>query len=311
MANIHKDTMSTESSPVWSALARELSEAAARAAASIVQVHGRSRPASGIVWAPERVLSTSHSVEWEEGVRVRGDNGAVLAAEVIGHDPASDLVLLRVPDLQAQPFTQAGEAVHPGQLALLTGRAWTGRQYVRLVAPTGVAGPVQTAHGPRLDRVVTLPLSPFAGFSGGALIDSGGALAAIATAGLARGRALALPVEVARPIVDAIEKHGGIRRGYLGVVTQPVRLPARQRGDLPGDGGLLVLDVAADSPADAAGVLVGDVIVGGADGPLSSPEDLLALLGPERVGQPLPLDVVRGTGRQTIAVAVGERAPRR
>jgi S1-C subfamily serine protease len=297
--------------PVWAALSRELSDAAARAAASIVQVHGRSRPASGIVWAPERVLSTSHSVEWEEGVRVRRDDGTVLPAEVIGHDAASDLVLLRVPDLQAAPFAQAGEPARPGQLALLTGRGWNGRQYARLVAVTGIAGPLQTPDGPRLDRVVTLPLAPFPGFSGGALIGPGGALSAVATAGLARGRALALPIEIARPVVEAIEKHGGIRRGYLGVVTQPVRLPARQRGDLRADGGLLVLDVSADSPADAAGVLVGDVIVGGAEGPLSSPEDLLAQLGPERVGQPLPLEVVRGATRQTITVTVGERPPRR
>jgi S1-C subfamily serine protease len=311
MVELQGDTMSTESSPVWSALARELSDAAARAARSIVQVHGRSRPASGIVWAPERVLSTSHSVEWEEGVRVRRDDGAVLAAEVVGHDPASDLVLLRVPDLQADPFVQTGDAVRAGQLTLLTGRAWNGRQYARFLAVTGVSGPLQTPHGPRLDRVVTLPLAPFAGLSGGALVAPGGTLAGIATAGLARGRALALPVDIARPIVEAIEKHGGIRRGYLGVVTQPVRLPARQRGDLPGDRGLLVLDISADSPSEAAGLLVGDVIVRGADGPLTSPEDLLALLGPERVGHPLPLDIVRGAARQTIAVTVGERAHRR
>jgi serine protease DegQ len=303
--------MSTESSPVWSALARELSDTAARAASSVVQVHGRSRPASGIVWAPDRVLSTSHSVEWEDGVRVRRDDGAVLPAEVIGHDAASDLVLLRVPDIQAEPFVPAGDPVRPGRLALLTGRSWNGRQYVRLVALTGIAGPLQTPHGPRLDRVVTLPISPFAGFSGGALVGPDGTLEAVATAGLARGRALALPVDIARPIVEAIEKHGGIRRGYLGVVTQPVRLPPRQRGDLAADRGLLVLEISADSPADAAGMLVGDVIVGGADGPLSSPEDLLAQLGPERVGQPLPLDVVRGAARQTITVTVGERAPRR
>ena len=303
--------MSTESTPVWSALARELSDAAARAARSIVQVHGRSRPASGIVWGPERVLSASHSVEWEEGVRVRRDDGAVLPAEVVGHDPASDLVLLRVPDLQADPFVQAGDAVRAGQLTLLTGRAWNGRQYTRLLAVTGVSGPLQTPHGPRLDRVVTLPLAPFAGLSGGALVAPGGTLAGIASAGLARGRALALPVDIARPIVDAIEKHGGIRRGYLGVVTQPVRLPARQRGELPGDRGLLVLDISADSPSEAAGLLVGDIIVGGAEGPLTSPEDLLALLGPERVGHPLPLDIVRGAARQSISVTVGERAHRR
>jgi serine protease DegQ len=303
--------MITGTSPVWSSLSRELSEAAGRAAASIVQVHGRSRPASGIVWAPERVLSTSHSVEWEDGVRVRRHDGTVLPADVVGHDPASDLVLLKVPGLESPSVGRAAAAARAGDLMLLTGRAWNARQYARLVAVTSVSGRVQTAHGPRLDRVVTLPLSPFAGFSGAALIDPDGALSAVATAGLMRDRALALPVDVVEPLVEAIEKHGGIRRGYLGVVTQPVRLAARQRGDLPSEGGLLVLSVAPDSPADSAGVFVGDVIVGAAQGELASPEDLLTLLGPERVGQPLPLAVVRGASRETLTVTIGERIAHR
>ena len=98
---------------------------------------------------------------------------------------------------------------------------------------------------------------------------------------------------------------------YLGVVTQPVRLPARQRGDLPDGRGLLVLDVSADSPAEAAGVLVGDIIVGAADAALSTPDDLLALLGPECIGQPLSLDLLRGASRESRPVVVGERITRR
>jgi S1-C subfamily serine protease len=303
--------MTDASSPVWSALSRELSHAADRVTRSIVQVHGRSRPASGIVWAADRVLSTSHSVEWDDGVRVRRHDGTVLAAEIAGHDAASDLVVLRVENLETPPLAHAASAARAGDLALVTGRAWSGRAQARLVALTGVAGPLQSAHGPRLERVITLPLSPYAGFSGSALTGPDGGLLGVATAGLVRGRALALPVDLVQPVVDAIEQHGGIRRGYLGVVTQPVRLPARQRGDLPTERGLLVLDVSPDSPADTAGVLVGDIIVGAADVALLAPDDLLALLGSERVGQSLPLDVLRGSARETLRVVVGERIGRR
>jgi S1-C subfamily serine protease len=257
------------------------------------------------------VLSTSHSVEWEDGIRVRRHDGTILPAAVAGHDPVSDLVVLRVENLELPLLPHAGVAPRAGDLALVTGRAWNGRAHSRLVALTGVAGPLQSAHGPKLDRVITLPLSPYAGFSGSALTGPDGTLLGVATAGLVRGRALALPVELVQPIVEAVEKHGGIRRGYLGVVTQPVRLPARQRGDLPDGRGLLVLDVSPDSPAEAAGVLVGDIIVGAADHALSAPEDLLALLGPERIGEPLPLDVLRGSARETLPVAVGERLTRR
>jgi S1-C subfamily serine protease len=310
MADTQGDIMSTATSPVWTALSRELSEAADHVTRSIVQVHGRSRPASGIVWAEDRVLSTSHSVEWEDGVRVRRHDGTILPAEIAGHDPASDLVILKVANLATPPLAHAGAAARAGDLALVTGRTWSGRAHARLVAVTGVAGPLQSAHGPRLDRVLTLPLSPYAGFSGSALTGPDGALLGLATAGLARGRALALPADVVQPIADAIEKHGGIRRGYLGVVTQPVRVPKRQRGDLAADRGLLVLEISPESPADAAGLLVGDIIVGAADSRLSAPEDLLALLGPERVGQSLSLNLVRGATRETLPVRVGERIAR-
>ena len=303
--------MSAGTSTVWSAVSRELADTAERAAASIVQVHGRSRPASGIVWAAERVLSTSHSVEWEDGVRVRRDDGTVMPAEVVGHDPASDLVVLKVPGLDAAPLTHAAAPLRAGELALVTGRGWSGHPHARLVAISGVAGPVQTAQGPRLERVFALPLSPFAGFSGSALIAADGTLAGIATAGLMRGRGLALPIDVARPIAEAIEKHGGIKRGYLGVVTQPVRISARQRGELPVEHGLLVLDVSPDSPAETAGILVGDIIVGAAGGRLSAPEDLLAVLNPERVGQALPLEILRGAAPQKLDVTVGERLAHR
>src|SRR5919112_3260555 len=126
MAHIHGDIMTDASSPVWSALSRELSEAADGVTRSIVQVQGRSRPASGIVWAADRVVSTSHSVEWDEGVRVRRHDGTVLTAEIAGHDAASDLVVLRVENLDTPPLPHAALAARAGDLALVTGRGWSG-----------------------------------------------------------------------------------------------------------------------------------------------------------------------------------------
>src|ERR671910_2437274 len=130
MSHTHEDTVSTGSSSVWSALSRELSDAAARVTRSIVQVHGRSRPASGIVWAADRVLTTSHSVEWEDGVRVRRHDGTILPAEVAGHDRASDLVMLRVENLETPPLPHAAAGARAGDVALVTGRAWSGRAHL-------------------------------------------------------------------------------------------------------------------------------------------------------------------------------------
>jgi S1-C subfamily serine protease len=243
------------------ALSRALADATERASASVVQVFGRKRPASGIVIAPERIVTTSHSIEWEEGVRVRTADGRTLAADIAGHAHGADLVLLRVAGLGGTPLVAGTETARTGQLGLLTGRSWSGTQQARLALVSGVGGPIDTADGTRLDQVISLASSPYPGFSGSAVLDAHGGLLAVATAGLMRGRALAIPWAIAAPLVDAIESHGTIKRGYLGVTSQPVRVPVAQRGSSGAEVGLVVLGLADRSPAAEAGLYVGDVII--------------------------------------------------
>ena len=303
--------MSTDSSPVWSALSRELSDAADRVTRSIVQVHGRSRPASGIVWARDRVLSTSHSVEWEDGVRVRRHDGTVLPAEIAGHDPASDLVVLRVGNLDSPPLPHAGAAARAGDLALITGRAWNGRSHARLVALTGVAGPLQSAHGPRLDRVITLPLSPYAGFSGSALAGPDGTLLGVATAGpgarpcprAPRGRRAA----DRRSNREARRHPAGLsRRGDP--ARAPASSPARRSA---GRARASRARCVSRQPGRGSGRARRRHHRRRRGCCTLDAGDLLALLGPERVGQPLSLDSLRGASRESRPVVVGERITRR
>jgi S1-C subfamily serine protease len=296
-------------SDLFPAFSNALADAAERAAPSIVQVFGRKRPASGIVITANRVLSTSHSVEWEEGIRVRTSDGRDVEARVRGHARAADLVLLEAAGLQTVQ-SAADSAPRLGQLALLTGRSWSGGQQARLTTIGGVGGPLDMADGTRLDRVIALPTAPYPGFSGSALIDPGGGLLGIATAGLLRGRGLALPWPVVEPIVQSLEQHGSMRRGYLGITSQPVRLPAAQRGDREQNVGLVVLGVAEGSPAAAAGLLVGDVLVGAGGDDIHRPGQLLAKLGPGEIGSTLVLTVLRGPDRRDVGVTVGERPAR-
>jgi S1-C subfamily serine protease len=301
----------TEAESVFARLSREIAANAAAVAPAIVQVLGRPRrPASGVVVGPERVLTTSHSVEWEDGLTVATHEDVRLDATVIGHARGADLVLLRVPGLKAPALRLAAEAPRPGELALLAGRSWRGHAMVRLAVIAGVAGPVQTRDGTRLDRILSLGAAPYPGFSGSALVGTHGDVIGIATAGIVRGAALALPAPAVAELAAAIERHGGVRRGFLGVTSQPAHLPARQRGTLPRDRALIVLGVADDSPADRAGVLVGDIMVQADGADLDGPEDLLALLGPERVGRPLDLLIVRGAEQKSVTVTVGERPAR-
>ena len=290
----------------FSTLSQQLADAAERLAPAIVQVFGRKRPASGIVIGPERVVSTSHSVEWHEGIRIRTNAGKTFPADIAGHARGADLVLLKVPGLGGSAFPGA-ELPRPGQLGLLTGRAWNGIQQVRLAVISGVGGPLDTPDGTRLDRVISLPALPYPGYSGSALVDPGGGLLGIGTAGLLRGRALVVPWAVASPLLESLEAHGSIRRGFLGVTSQPVRLSAAQRGAPGAESGLIVLGVADDSPAAKGGLLVGDILIRAGGTRVDHPQQLLVLLGPSQVGQPLVLSLVRGKDQLDVTVTVGER----
>ena len=109
-------------------------------------------------------------------------------------------------------------------------------------------------------------------------------------------------------------EHGRLKRGYLGLAGQPVTLPeGHARGDRAGTTGareaLLVVSVTSGSPAAAAGVLIGDVILDFDGQAVASPEDLLDLLVGDRVGRRVPLRVLRGGAPSQLTVTVGERPP--
>jgi S1-C subfamily serine protease len=296
-----------------------VADLAAASSASIVQVHGRPRrPSSGIVVASERVVTTSHSVEREEGLRLRTDDGQVLAAEVAGHAPGPDVVLLRVPGLLAPAFDTsqglpdagtAASTVRPGELVLVVGRAWSGTAHVRLLAVSGVGGPLRAGDGSAIEQVFGLPVSPYPGVSGSAVLDARGRLVGMATAGIVRGRVLGLPLPALGALVGALETRGTLERGFLGVTTHAVRLAEAQSSAAGQAQGLVVVGIAPGSPA-AAALLVGDVIVSADGAAVSSADDLLDALGPERIGAPIPLRLVRGGTVVESKVLVGARPSR-
>jgi S1-C subfamily serine protease len=294
-------------STVFAQLSDEVAGLAARLGGSIVQVHGRPRrPASGLVIAPDRVVTTSHSVEWEDHTKIRLADGRTLDAELAGRDAATDLVLLRVPGLEGAAPAAAEAAAATGHLAVILGRTWTGRLQARLTTLTllewaGRGGPGGLLAGHLLD------VGPYPGFSGSAVFLPDGRLAGIATAGLARGAGLSLPAHLVRGVVDALERHGTVRRGFLGITSQPVHLPARQRGSRSEETALLVVGVSPGAPADQAGLLVGDVLVAFDGTTVDEPERLLRLLTGDLIGRTVPLTLLRAGQPTEVTVTVGDR----
>ena len=157
-----------------------------------------------------------------------------------------------------------------------------------------------------LDEYIQTETTPYPGFSGGPLVNTEGEVLGLNTSGLTRGSSLTIPVKMAWRVADELAKHGSVKRGYLGVRTQPVEIPeaALKRDQKTG---LLVMWLEENGPAQKGGLFVGDTLVAIAGQPVSDPDDLFAALNSETVGKAVPVEVLRGGKAETVNVTVGER----
>jgi S1-C subfamily serine protease len=292
---------------VLAGLSNGLADAVERAGRSLVKVNGRHRQAaSGVVFKEGLVLTADHVIEREEDLTIETADGQTLAAQFAGRDPSSDLAVLRVEGLAGDIAETAGPA-RVGQLVLAVGRPTDQGPMASIGIVSAIGGPVRAGRGGMLERYIRTDATPYPGFSGGPLIDATGAVLGITTTGLANGVALAIPSEIAWRVADTLARHGQIKRGYLGISSQPVQLPEAQRGGQAQEGGLLLVRVEPGSPAEKGGLLLGDIIIALDGQPVTDTDSLQGLLTGDRVGNAVPIQVLRGGAAQTVQVTIGER----
>jgi S1-C subfamily serine protease len=293
----------------------ELSDAMAaaveRAGAAIVQVNARRRfPASGIVYAADLILTADHVVERDEDITVVLPDGTELPASVAGRDPGNDLVLLRLEKAGAVPAVLADGEARIGQLALALGRPTGEGLQASLGIVSAIGGPARTRRGGLLERHLRTDAIPYPGFSGGPLVDAAGRVLGINTSGLGHGASLAIPASHAWQIAATLAEHGSVKRGFLGVRSQPVEIPEEAQTALgrPQETGLLLVGIEEGSPAATAGLMVGDILVGFAGEAVEEHDGLFGQLTGSVVGQPSPAEILRGGQPQTVNVTVEARA---
>ena len=290
-------------------LSEGMADAVASAGRSVVRVYGRRRrPGSGVVYAPDLVLTAGHVLERDEDLSVETADGRTLPAGLLGRDHSTDLAVLRVENLNVEAATPAEGEARVGQLSLAVaspGRGDGPRATFGIISSVG--GPMRTRRGPRLERYIQTDASPYPGLSGGPLVDVEGNVVGIMVAGWGRGAAFAVPADLAWRVAGALQERGTVKRGYLGILSQPVRLPAGENVNLTQKGGLLVVGVEDGSPADRGGLIVGDVLATLDGQPVEDTDDLLVLLSGDRVGRAVPVKVVRGGEPRELEITVGER----
>ena len=288
-------------------LSNQMADVVAGAAEAIVQVQGRRRPASGIVYSADAVVTTMRALGREDGLRVRQHDGQAFDAQLLGWDPATSLAVLRVPGLKGRTLPAAKAQARVGHLALAVARSWSNALTASAGVVSVIGGPLRTGRRRAIDQVIRTTAPMHDGFAGGAFLDASGGLVGVATAAEIRGLGVIIPAAIAWKAAAAVLEHGGMKRGFIGIAGQPVTLPESQRIDEGREDAVLVTAVTAQSPAARAGILVGDVIVTLDGHPIESPEDLLDLLTGDRVGHDATLGVLRGGAARDIVVTVGER----
>jgi S1-C subfamily serine protease len=275
---------------------------------SIVRVEARRRlPASGVVFSADGLIVTAnHVVEQDDQIKIGLSDGSTANATLVGRDPATDVAVLRSERTGLTPATwvDAGD-LKVGHLVLALGRPGrTVQATMGIVSALG--GSWRTGAGGEIDHYLQTDVVMYPGFSGGPLVDAGGRLAGINSSALARGVSVAVPAATVSKVVAALQAHGKMPRGYLGVGLQPVRLGDDLRQRANQETGLILMSVEAGSPAHQAGLLQGDVLLSFDGHPVHGLDALQALLGVDRVGKSVPVQLARGGQIQTVQVTVGQ-----
>ncbi len=286
-------------------------------APSIVRVEGRRwMPASGLAWSEDGVvLTANHVVERDDEIKV-GLPGAAetLPAALIGRDPATDLAVLRLPAGSLPAVKMAVDLPGVGELVLALGRPGKDVQ-ASLGVVHASGGEWQTPAGARVEAYLQPDLVMYPGFSGGPLVDAAGQVIGLNTSGLLRNTAVTLLAPVLSRVAGELLAHGHMRRGYLGVGSQPVRLPEALAQRFSGEWsalqgqetGLLISSVQPGSPAEKAGLMLGDTLVALDGQPMRQMDDLLVYLNGDVVGHAAQATVVRGGALQNFSLVIGEK----
>ncbi len=290
----------------------ELANTVERVGSSVIAVpEGGRVGVSGTVWREEVAITSDHTIHGLDEVTVILPAGRGVKATVAGRDYGTDIAVLKLPEpVQSATLADASQ-IRTGEIVLSIGRRGTDGLAAAHGLIGAVGGPWRTSMGARVDRWLSLDLSPFPGFSGGPVINARGEVLGMATSG-ARRAAVVITTGTVNRVVDQLLQHGRTLRGYIGVAVQPVAFPegTSQSLGIGVDRGLLITSVAPGSAAQEAQLMLGDVIVTIEGSPIRSARDLQWAVDDESVGKSIALEVIRGGQLLKLSVKVREKPAR-
>src|SRR5882724_3209683 len=280
------------------------------------QVRGRGEVRAGsgsgfIISHDGLVLTNSHVVHGADKIEVTLDDGRRPDAHLVGEDPETDLAVLRIyaPNLTAAKLGES-KSLRVGQLAIAIGNPY-GFQYTVTAGVVSALGrSLRASSGRLMDDIIQTDAALNPGNSGGPLVNSRGEVIGVNSAVIlpAQGICFAIAIDTAKYVAGWLVKDGKIRRSYIGLGGQDVKLHRRiiRYHNLPVETGLLVASIEPQSPAERAGLQVGDIIVEFAGQPVATIDALHKLLTESRIGTKTPMTTVRHTEKLVLEITPGE-----
>ena len=277
------------------------------------QAQRRSGLGSGVVVSPEGyILTNNHVIEGADEIEVANIDGRKYKARVVGSDPESDLAVLRIPADHKLPVIAFGssDTLRVGDVVLAIGNPFGVGQTVT----SGIVSALGRSHLGinTFENFIQTDAAINPGNSGGALVDSNGHLVGINTAiysqsGGSMGIGFAIPVSLAKNVMEQIVRSGSVTRGWVGIEVQEITAELAQSFKLSGTQGALIAGVMRGSPADKAGIKPGDVLtlVGGK--PVKDAQVMLDLIAALEPGKTARFDLKRDGRDVGVDVTIGKR----
>lgn len=279
---------------------------------------GRALPGgggSGFLFTPDGlILTNSHVVHRARNIEVTTTAGQNFAADLIGEDPHTDVALLRVASAQPLPILPLGSAraIRVGQLVVAIGNPLGFACTVTAGVVSALGRSLRSTGGRLIEDVIQTDAALNPGNSGGPLLDAAGHVIGVNTAIIAgaQGICFATSIDIANQVVAELMRHGRVRRASLGIGAQNLPLPRRyvRWFELPANAAVRVMEVAAGSPAEQAGIESGDIVVAFGGRPIDGIDALHRALNAEAIGRASPIEVLRRDRRLHLDVVPREGA---
>lgn len=267
---------------------------------------------SGFIFTPDGfILTNSHVVHNASQIEVALSDGRRFPADMIGDDPDTDLAVIRI---QASDLVYArlgdSQPIRVGQLVIAIGNPYGFQCTVTAGVVSALGRSLRSRSGRLIDSIIQTDAALNPGNSGGPLINSRGEVIGVNTAIIqgAQGLCFAIAVDTVKFVATRLIKDGRIRRGYIGVAGQNVFLHRRLVlfHNLVSESGVLVIAIENNSPAQRAGLLEGDVIIGIDNQPIKSIDDLHKQLTEHRIGVKSSLTIIRHSDKLILDIITEE-----